>query len=678
MSYSIKNPVKKYIFTFLLFIFSLVISGCSDSGTPIANDNQEGSQVVELSTNTAVSDNQGNDVVIDNTSDSVDLDNQTSDTPVEDPNDSSNDSVDELMTGTNPEPIKIPQPVQASLELLPVKAFRFTWETTPNATHYRVLENPDGVSGFNDVSGRLSASTSSFDLRAALYARVNAQYLVQSCNDQGCADSTVIPIMGTLESSIGYFKASNTDRADQFGDAVSLSADGDTLAVGAIGEGGASSGINADQSTSHESEASGAVYIFVRIDGRWQQQAYIKTSNPDGTDHFGEVVSLSGDGNTLAVGAPREESAATGINGDQSDNSSAGAGAAYVFVRSSGLWQQQAYVKASNTGSQHAFGGTVSLSADGNTLAVGAALENGASSGINGDQSFGSLGIQSGAAYVFVRSEGLWQQQAYIKASGARQFRFFGWAVSLSGDGNTLAVGEIGDDSNATGINGDQNNVLAVDSGAVYMFVRVEGVWQEQAYVKASNTGAGDKFGWAVSLSADGSTLAVGASNEGSATTGINGDQSDNSIIGPGAAYVFIRTEDLWQQQAYVKASNTRDQNVSFGGQLSISADGNVLAVGSRNETSAATGLNGDQSDNSADRSGAVYVYIRNQGLWQQHAYMKASNTTRGDRFGADISVSGDGRTIAVGAPDEDSAATGLNGDQSDGSAFSSGAVYLY
>lgn len=128
------------------------------------------------------------------------------------------------------------------------------------------------------------------------------------------------------------------------------------------------------------------------------------------------------------------------------------------------------------------------------------------------------------------------------------------------------------------------------------------------AYIKASNTGEGDRFGTSISLSSDGTVLAVGAPYEGSAATGIGGNQSDNSASGSGAVYVFRRSGDAWTQEAYIKASNTGTGD-RFGASVSLSSDGTVLTVGAHEEDSAATGVGGDQSDNSAINSGTVYVY---------------------------------------------------------------------
>ena len=321
------------------------------------------------------------------------------------------------------------------------------------------------------------------------------------------------------------------------------------------------------------------------------------------------------------------------------------------------------------------------MSADGNTLAVGAVSEDSSTNGVNGDETDNSA-IDSGAVYVFTRdNSGVWIQQAYIKASNTDTIDRFGSSLALSGDGVTLAVGAWGEGSIATGINGDQTDTSANAAGAVYVYTRDNGgVWTQQAYVKASNTDAsGDFFGFDVALSTDGDTLAVGAVFEDSAATGVNGNQTDNSAFNAGAAYVFTRDGGgVWAQQAYVKASNT-DSDDAFASSLALSGDGDTLAVSSVTEDSSATGVNGNQTDNSANAAGAVYVYTRDTGgVWTQQAYVKASNTDSDDGFASGLALSGDGDTLAVGSGNEDSSATGVNGDQMDNSANAAGAVYVY
>jgi len=125
--------------------------------------------------------------------------------------------------------------------------------------------------------------------------------------------------------------------------------------------------------------------------------------------------------------------------------------------------------------------------------------------------------------------------QAYVKASNTDSEDQFG--VSVAVDGDTIVVGALDEDSNATGVDGNQADNSAADSGAVYVFVRTGGVWSQQAYLKASNTDAHDGFGVSVAIDAD--TIVVGADCEDSSATGVDGDQTDNSAAEAGAAYVF-------------------------------------------------------------------------------------------------------------------------------------------
>src|ERR1041385_6921069 len=112
-----------------------------------------------------------------------------------------------------------------------------------------------------------------------------------------------------------------------------------------------------------------------------------------------------------------------------------------------------------------------------------------------------------------------------------------GFTVAVSGDGNTFAATAIHESSAATGIDGNEADNSAADAGAVFVFARQAGAWTKQAYIKASNTDAGDLFGQMIALSADGNTLAVGAYLEDSSATGINGNQADNTAMDAGAVY---------------------------------------------------------------------------------------------------------------------------------------------
>jgi hypothetical protein len=399
-------------------------------------------------------------------------------------------------------------------------------------------------------------------------------------------------------------------------------------------------------------------------DATFAQQAYLKASNIDSEDSFGNSLAVSGD--TVVIGAVAEDSNATGINGNQSNNSAAAAGAAYVFVRSGTTWTQQAYLKASNSEAGDQFGFSVVISGD--TIVVGARGESSSATGVNGNQNSNSAQA-AGAAYVFVRNGTTWTQQAYLKASNTGINDQFGSALALSG--NTLVVGAPLENSAATEVNGDGDDDSAENAGAAYVFVRDGTTWTQQAYLKASNTMTEYQFGQALALS--GETIVVGAPFESSNSTGIDGDQNDVSVFDAGAAYVFVRSGTVWTQQAYIKASNT-DESDQFGKTVALSGD--TLVVGAPGEDSNATGVGGDQGDNSVSAAGAAYVFVRSGAIWSQQAYLKASNTGSGDAFGIALALSGD--VVVVGANLEDSNATGVNGSQNNNSTRDAGAAYAF
>ena len=347
-----------------------------------------------------------------------------------------------------------------------------------------------------------------------------------------------------------YIKSSNIGErgfgdGDQFGAALTLSDDGNVLAVSAITEDGGSPGIDGDEMDNSKPDA-GAVYLFQRNGNTWAQSAYVKASNPSDGDLFGYSVSLSADGRRLAVGSYDEDGSLAGSN-EQQDDELDESGAVYVFDYSGEVWNQTAYLKASNAGSGDALGVAVAISGDGNTLVATAADEDGMVTGVNGiqDQTVSvdaaDSNIAAGAIYVFVHTNGSWSQQAYVKASNTGVNDWFGSRVALSGDGNILAAGAQLEDSAAQGIDGIQDDDTATGAGAVYLFARTDGAWSQIAYMKGSNTEAFDEFGSSLSLSRDGSLIAIGAQYEDSASVGLGGNQTDNSGFDSGAVYLFSR-----------------------------------------------------------------------------------------------------------------------------------------
>jgi hypothetical protein len=562
-----------------------------------------------------------------------------------------------------------------------IKQLIFSWDAVAGAEYYRLLENPDGHSGFTPVGDDIPADTmtATRDIAVHLFDWVEAQYLVDACNIGGCNSSTVITATDVMLDTIGYFKAETSEAG--FGSNVAMNTDGDTLAVNAVA----------------------GVYVFRHNGVGWYQQALLTGSNTETGDAFGATVAIDAGGNILAVGAPGEDSNATGVNGDETDNSATDAGAVYVFRVEGASWRQQAYIKASNTGAGDVFGEQLALSADGETLAIAAPREDSRATGINGDQyddDGGTCNGESGAVYVFRVDDSGWSQQAYVKASntGIGEIEridpviscadgdYFGSVVALSADGDTLAVGAPLEDGLSTGVNGDQLNDgdINTNSGAAYVFRFDRDAWSQQAYIKPSAPASGYFFGAPIALDASGNVLAAGAIDDYNSAAGSVNEPPvalNTQIPGSGAVYLLRFNGSVWSHDTYFKASNAEKYDL-FGFNIALSADSHTLAASAADEDGNARGVGGDESDNSAELSGAVYVFQFDGNTWEQPVYIKASNTDARDRFGAGfrqgVSLSADGAIMAVGAPGEDSAATGIGGDQNDNTAEDSGAVYIY
>lgn len=426
---------------------------------------------------------------------------------------------------------------------------------------------------------------------------------------------------GDLVEEVAMFALGET--LDDFGERVAIC--GDTVVVGAPMEDSDAVGVNGDPNNNNALR-SGAAFVFVRGETGWIQEAYLKASNADINDAFGASVAISGD--TIIVGANLEDGPSSGVNGDQSNGlpMSTNTGAAYVFVRSGTTWTQEAYLKASNPDNTDLFGSSVAVSGD--VAVVGAWAEDGPSTGLNGPQGNSNPSGSSGAAYIFRRSGTTWSQEAYVKAPTSSFGLQFAEVLAASGD--TVVAG----------------SRVGGGAGAAYVFVHDGATWSQQAVLQGSSTESGDSFADALAISGD--TLVVGAPGEDSASSGVNGDESDNSLTNSGAAYVFERTGTSWTQEAYLKASNPEFPDL-FGQAVAVS--GNTVVVGAPWEDSNAVGIDGDASDNSAKNSGAVYAFLRTGATWAQQAYVKASDTGVLDRFGHAVAASG--TTVVTGTDEE-------------------------
>eukprot|EP00457_Paulinella_chromatophora_P000634 gb/GEZN01000634.1/.p1 GENE.gb/GEZN01000634.1/~~gb/GEZN01000634.1/.p1 ORF type:complete len:1019 (-),score=139.52 gb/GEZN01000634.1/:908-3928(-) len=417
--------------------------------------------------------------------------------------------------------------------------------------------------------------------------------------------------------------------------------------------------------------------VFAQHSKRHMQ--YLKPGDVNSGDYFGISVSLWGD--RMVVGSLLEDSCAKGVNALRNSDVCSNSGAAYVYVwdQLSEEWVQEAYLKASNPGINYFFGWNVALWE--NLLAVAAVYEGSCSTGVNSDQTSSSC-TNAGAVYIFERDigTGQWSQQAYLKASNTETNDNFGWSVGVWG--NKVVVGTILEDSSARTINGDQNDNKCEDGGATYIFSRDELTreWSQEVYLKPSNIGVTDWFGWDCSIWED--KVLVSSVFEDSA-----GSLDDNSAVDAGAVYLFTKDAltGRWSQEAYLKPPHFRvgyDFSYNFFG-YAVQVRHNLIVIGSVYDNSCyewTLGLSCAET-----KSGAVYIFSQNQvdGQWAMEAFLKATNAEKDNQFGRDVSIwgTGDNKVLVVGAFAERGCSLGIDGNQNQsaqGGCIQAGAAYAF
>lgn len=492
-----------------------------------------------------------------------------------------------------------------------------------NQEAYIKAVNADAQDNFGlsvSISGDLLAVTSMEDSNQTTITNGTTASLNNSAWDSGAVYIYVRTGVNWVQEA--YIKAANAGQQDNFGSSISLNRD--RLAVGAPNEASNVTTITngTTASINNSNFGAGGVYVYKRTGSTWAQEAFIKASNNNAQDNFGWSVSLHGD--TLAVGAPAEDSSQTTItNGSgaaSTDNSLSDSGATYIYRRTGTTWDQEAYIKASNADSGDSFGYAVSIHQD--TLAIGAFREDSTDTIITNGSTASSddSGYNTGAVYVYRRSGVSWAQEAFIKPSNPDDDDRFG--ANLIVEGNVLVVGAPYEASDETTIT---NGAMAsadnsyYQSGAIYIFERTGLNWAPTAYIKPSNNHEEFLFGNALDLS--GNTLAVGTDHDQSNQITItNGPTAslDTSTYEAGAVFVYARTGSTWAPEAYIKAFNA-DEFDKFG--ASVSIDGDSIAVGAVNESSQETSIVNGTSvaayDNYKALSGAVYVYRNNARLFE-------------------------------------------------------------
>jgi hypothetical protein len=305
------------------------------------------------------------------------------------------------------------------------------------------------------------------------------------------------------------------------------------------------------------------------------QSDKIAAADGDEDDYFGSAVAV--DGETTLVGAYRDE-----------DPHGSSAGSAYVFERTNGAWEQTTKLVASDGDRLDRFGYAVAL--DGDTALVGAQQEQAPN------------GWGAGAVYVFERADG-WEQTAKLAPADGDDGDWFGSALAVSGD--AAVVGAHQDQTNGT------------NAGAAYVFQRTDGEWTEAATLLPDDGDGGDRFGYAVGVTAG--TVVVGAFR----------DENPNGSSA-GSAYVFERADGAWTQAAKL-APDDGGNDHRFGNAVAIAAD--TLLVGAW------------QADLPSG-SGRVHAYTRADGGWAHEAVLSPPSPAR---FGVDLALSGTTAVISAG-----------------------------
>lgn len=326
-----------------------------------------------------------------------------------------------------------------------------------------------------------------------------------------------------------------------FGEAVAIS--GDTIVVGAWKHG-----------------SNGAAFVFVRSGDEWIEQAKLEPANPTPAEEFGRSVEIEGD--SIIVGSLR-------VTFPDALTS----GAAYVFARTGDTWAMQGFLTPPNPVAQQQTGKSVAISGD---------------TAVVGNPSDDAFESNSGAAYVFHRSGGVWTFAQKLKAPDLQRQDYFGDAVAIEGD--VLLVGAARDDQACP-------EEIHCNSGSVYVYKRVGSVWEFDQLVTSANSETGNFFGYSFGLKGD--VMVVGA---------------HHAAATHGRAYVFRKIDGVWTElmELYPDEPFTFNQ---FG--IDVATDGETAVFGAVNQNlphpgraafydlncsaSVAADLNGDGVVNGAD-----------------------------------------------------------------------------
>ncbi len=370
-------------------------------------------------------------------------------------------------------------------------------------------------------------------------------------------------------------------RSDWSGTSVSLSSDGSVLAIGSPGK-----NING------AAPKTGQVRVYQDHNGVWSQiGADINGSST--LERFGYSVSLSSDGSIIAVGAPQY----------QGYDNNYHAGRVRIYQNINGSWTQIGFDISDSNNGDSLFGYSVSLNSDGSIVAIGSP---GYEAIYNNEY--------TGKISIYQNVNNTWTQIGNDISYDNRPNEFFGSSVSLSSDGSIVVASAI------------RYGLYSGDNiGQVRIYQNNSGTWTKIADINGVVNC--DQSGYSVSLSSDGSIVAIGEP-----LTDTNGNAS-------GQVRVFQNNNGTWAQVGQnIEGESAHDW---FGYSVSLSSDGSIIAIGAY----------GNNDNGFASGQVSVYQYIN--GVWTL-AGTKIDGEAVGDKSGFSVSISSDGSIVAIGAPGND------------------------
>jgi hypothetical protein len=511
-----------------------------------------------------------------------------------------------------------------------LKELIFDWEPVEGAYTYWVLEKRNASEHYRQIGTRIPGPRPRAAVPIAVHQQqwLTTRYIIAACNLAGCTRSAPINPQDLMLDTIGYFKASNTDANDHFGGQVALSADGSTMAVSAEGESSAAEGINGDQADNSVSN-SGAVYVFRRHGRRWAQEAYVKSDLSHEFTQFGgasplgfRTLALSANGAVLAVGAPSDDR-----------GSAPNSGVVNVYQRGAdGTWTSRGRLSGPPRANDN-FGYSVDISSDGLTIKVNSLLA----------QDF--EGRYEGRTHVWVyRLQGMdWSYSGEmlphfvgdrcptVRMSASGRLLVSACFSTVTRTGRLVTSRRVGENTwqhvSDVPFPWFENPNMAIDydgswlaviegnerRGGLGIYRRQGSTWVRDTHVLpfGGTPGPGSYWGFALDFSRHGDYLALGHPRSPVGGRGVMESRVRAGTL-DGAVLLFKRQPDAvpqWSLSRIIKAPNPTENDwfgssVAFGG-----AGGWYLAVGANGEASAATGVDGNQLDESKPFAGAVFLY---------------------------------------------------------------------